>query len=134
MAATSKRAPRVRRAAVAGTFYTRGAGGLRDEVRRLLSVAPAAPPGMARPKALVVPHAGYVYSGPIAASAYALLGAPGPRVERVVLLGPSHSTAHPGLALPDADFFLTPLGAVHRHRPRGAGRRPFPGAGQRRGP
>jgi AmmeMemoRadiSam system protein B/AmmeMemoRadiSam system protein A len=59
-----------------------------------------------------VPHAGYAYSGPIAASAYARLLAPGPRIERVVLLGPAHFVAVPGLALPEADAFLTPLGAV----------------------
>jgi AmmeMemoRadiSam system protein B/AmmeMemoRadiSam system protein A len=68
--------------------------------------------GGARPKALIVPHAGYAYSGPVAASAYAQLRAAGPRVERVVLIGPSHTTAHAGLALPEAAAFLTPLGAV----------------------
>lgn len=102
----------MRRAAVAGSFYTRDASVLREEVRHLLAAAPAAGEGATRPKALVVPHAGYVYSGPIAASAYAWLRAPGPRVERVVLLGPAHTAAHPGLALPEAEFFQTPLGVV----------------------
>lgn len=99
--------------AVAGAFYPRDAGALRDEVVRLL--AAAAPPGparAARPKALVVPHAGYVYSGPVAASAYARLLGPGPRVERVVLLGPSHYAPVAGLALPEAAAFVTPLGEV----------------------
>jgi AmmeMemoRadiSam system protein B/AmmeMemoRadiSam system protein A len=102
--------PRVRRAAVAGTFYAAEPPALREQVRALLEAALA--PGPVRPKALVVPHAGYVYSGPVAASAYAQLRAPGPRVERVVLVGPAHHVAHPGLALPDTSAFLTPLGAV----------------------
>jgi len=96
--------------AVAGAFYPRDPAALRDEVARLL--AEVASHGTARPKALVVPHAGYVYSGPVAATAYARLLAPGPRVERVVLLGPAHFVALPGLALPEAGAFLTPLGAV----------------------
>lgn len=104
--------PRVRHAAVAGSFYPRDTSVLKESLRRLLAAAPAPGVGITRPKALVVPHAGYVYSGPIAASAYAQLRAPGPAVERVILLGPSHTVAHAGLALPDADFFVTPLGAV----------------------
>jgi MEMO1 family protein len=110
MRATLTSEPRVRHAAVAGTFYPRDAPGLRREVQRLLAAAPAA--GAQRPKALVVPHAGYVYSGPIAASGYARLRAPGPAVERVVLVGPAHTAAHAGLALPDAERFQTPLGTV----------------------
>ena len=96
--------------AVAGAFYPREPAALRGEVDRLLAGATAR--GAARPKALVVPHAGYVYSGPVAATAYVRLLAPGPRVERVVLLGPAHHVALAGLALPEADAFLTPLGAV----------------------
>lgn len=110
MRATLPSEPRVRRAAVAGSFYPRDATGLRQELERLLSAAPA--PAAERPKALVVPHAGYVYSGPIAASGYAQLRAPGPAVERVVLIGPAHTAAVAGLALPDADRFETPLGAL----------------------
>jgi len=109
--------PRVRRGAVAGTFYPREPAALGAEVRRLLAAAPAPPTGAARPKALVVPHAGYVYSGPIAASGYAWLRAPGPAVERVILLGPAHTAAHAGLALPEADAFQTPLGVVPLDRP-----------------
>lgn len=103
---------RVRRAAVAGAFYPRDPAALREEVRRLLAAAPAPAAGAARPKALVVPHAGYVYSGPIAATAYARLRAGGPPVERVVLLGPAHTAPVAGLALPDADLFQSPLGLV----------------------
>jgi AmmeMemoRadiSam system protein B len=64
------------------------------------------------PKAVIVPHAGYIYSGAIAASAYAALISIAPRIHRVVLLGPSHQVALSGLALPDAEAFDTPLGRV----------------------
>jgi len=59
-----------------------------------------------------VPHAGYVYSGPIAASAYARLSAGRKQIKRVVLLGPSHRVGFTGLALSGAEAFVTPLGAV----------------------
>lgn len=65
-----------------------------------------------RPKALIAPHAGYMYSGPVAASAYALLAPMAGQVKRVVLLGPAHRVAVRGLALPDAEAFETPLGRV----------------------
>jgi len=64
------------------------------------------------PKALIVPHAGYIYSGAIAASAYAALHRIAARIRRVVLLGPTHRVAVRGLALPGADAFDTPLGRV----------------------
>jgi MEMO1 family protein len=100
----------VRPPAVAGTFYSRSSHGLHQEVLRLLAEAP--PAGARRPKALIVPHAGYVYSGPVAAAAYAQLRAPGPAVERVVLVGPAHHVPVAGLALPEAARFRTPLGEV----------------------
>jgi len=68
------------------------------------------------PKALIVPHAGYVYSGPVAASAYARLGELCGRIRRVVLLGPTHRVWVRGLALPEADRFATPLGEVQLDR------------------
>jgi len=64
------------------------------------------------PKALIVPHAGYLYSGAVAASAYARLGGLRGRIRRVVLLGPTHRVPVRGLALPEADRFATPLGEV----------------------
>jgi AmmeMemoRadiSam system protein B len=74
--------------------------------------AAAAPDTITTPKALIVPHAGYIYSGPVAATAYAALGRGARRIRRVVLLGPAHRAYIPGLALPDADAFATPIGTV----------------------
>ena len=99
----------VRPPAVAGSFYPALPARLAEQVERLLAGADPAP-GRA-PKALIVPHAGYVYSGPIAATAYACLrGAD--RIRRVVLLGPAHTVPLRGLALPGADALATPLGEV----------------------
>ena len=99
--------------AVAGMFYpgrrselARAVGGLLDEARR--RVDPDAPV----PKALLLPHAGYVYSGSTAALGYACLEAARTDIRRVVLLGPTHRVAVDGLALPEAGFFETPLGRV----------------------
>ncbi len=102
----------IRPAAVAGSFYPGQATALAGDVATLLKAA--APPlaGGPAPKALIVPHAGYIYSGAVAAHAYALLQAAAQRITRVVLLGPAHRVAVHGLALPDADGFATPLGAV----------------------
>lgn len=102
---------RVRPAAVAGSFYPGRPEALSAEVDRLLSSA-SPPPVSGRLRALIVPHAGYVYSGPIAATAYALPRSLRGSVRRVVLLGPSHFVPLFGLALPDADAFQTPLGQV----------------------
>src|SRR5262245_55030444 len=101
----------LRPAAVAGTFYPASPAVLVREVDSLLAAA-AAPATPALPKALIAPHAGFIYSGPIAASAYASLRAGSERVKRVVLLGPSHRVYLSGLALPDAKAFETPLGVV----------------------
>jgi len=102
---------RIREAAVAGSFYPADPGELQSMVRRLLDAAPAGQEGAA-PKALVVPHAGYVYSGPVAASAYAPLREHQQRYRRVLLLGPAHRMAFLGLAASSADAFQTPLGEV----------------------
>lgn len=96
--------------AVAGSFYPDEAGLLSAEVQGHLRSAREQ--CLVRPKALVVPHAGYVYSGPIAASAYAQLSAEGPPVRKVVLFGPAHHVAFAGLAVPEASVFATPLGEV----------------------
>ncbi len=99
--------------AVAGLFYPDDPAELRGEVQRLLAAAGGAgalPPKA--PKALIVPHAGYVYSGPIAAQAYSRLAGQCGHVRRVVLLGPAHRVALRGLAVPAASAFETPLGTV----------------------
>lgn len=101
---------RVHGPVVAGRFYPADAAKLRAEVGR--SLADAAPPEGPPPKAVIAPHAGYVYSGPVAGTAYAALAARRGAVERVVLLGPSHFAAFEGLALPSVDAFRTPLGDV----------------------
>ncbi|MBX3704566.1 MAG: AmmeMemoRadiSam system protein B [Steroidobacteraceae bacterium] len=104
----------IRRAAVAGAFYPAMPGALRGAMTDWLSSTPAAADAARgpAPKLLVVPHAGYVYSGPIAAQAYALLAPWRGRIERVVLLGPAHRVAVRGLAVPTTCAFETPLGAV----------------------
>ncbi len=100
-----------RPAAVAGMFYPADAQTLAVEVDRLLdAVAPGE--GVHAPKLLVVPHAGYVYSGPVAAQAYALLAPWREQIVRVVLLGPTHRVAVRGLAAPTVSAFDTPLGRV----------------------
>lgn len=98
----------VRAPAVAGRFYPAEPKKLEAAVRAYLEAAP--PPREPRPLALVAPHAAYAYSGAIAGSAYALLAADPYDIRRVVLIGPSHLMAFPGLALPECDAFATPLG------------------------
>jgi len=100
----------IRRPAVAGTFYPGSSDELEETVAACLAAAGASaePP----PKALIAPHAGYVYSGPVAGSAYARLSPLRGRVQRVVLLGPAHRVACRALAVPSCDAFATPLGAV----------------------
>jgi MEMO1 family protein len=99
----------VRPPAVAGMFYPAEPRQLSQDVQALLADAR---PNELAPKALIVPHAGYIYSGAIAATAYATLRSIASRIRRVVLLGPTHRVAVRGLALPGADAFDTPLGRV----------------------
>lgn len=99
---------RIRPAAVAGRFYPGEADRLASTIQAML--AATRPQTIKRPKAIIVPHAGYVYSGPVAASAYALLRAYPYR--RVVVFGPAHRLAVEGLAVPEADGFATPLGVI----------------------
>jgi len=93
---------------VAGTFYPADPHQLRRTVSSLLDLRGEREPA----RALLVPHAGYVYSGPVAASGYALLAPLRDIVRRVVLLGPAHRVAFAGLALPGVEAFATPLGSV----------------------
>src|SRR5688572_6764345 len=101
--------PSIRPAAIAGTFYPEQPEVLARSVETMLAAAkPAAP--VAVPKAIIAPHAGHIYSGPIAASIYALIEPARARIKRVVLLGPTHRVAVHGIALPGVDAFATPLG------------------------
>jgi len=106
---------RSRPPAVAGSFYPADRAALAAAVDRYLAS------GRTRlgsggddraPKAVIAPHAGYIYSGPIAGAAYAAVQARCPSIERVVLLGPAHRVRVDGLAASSADAFVTPLGAV----------------------
>ncbi len=98
-----------RPAAVAGRFYPDDALELRRQIEEFLADAEKCD---ARPKGIIVPHAGYVYSGPVAASGYAALAARRNEIRRVVILGPSHYVRVRGLAVPTVDFFATPLGRI----------------------
>ena len=102
----------VRAPAVAGMFYPGESRELAQFLSQMLGVAAHDAPGRAVPKALIAPHAGYVYSGPVAASVYALLAPARRSITRVVLLGPTHRVAVRGLALPGCQAFATPLGMV----------------------
>jgi len=102
---------RARPPAVAGMFYPDKPQELASTVKTYL--AKAAPPASARPpKAVVAPHAGYVYSGPIAGTAYAALSARDKDTSRVILLGPSHRVGFHGVATSGASSFETPLGPM----------------------
>jgi len=107
-------APRIRPPAVAGAFYPSPSQVLARDLRAMLDAARDGPHAQrgAAPKLMIVPHAGYVYSGEVAARAYARLVALAGRVTRVVLLGPAHRVAVRGLVLPGVDAFRTPLGVV----------------------
>ncbi len=99
----------VRKPAVAGMFYPNDRGELEAAVTGYLGAVEASGPA---PKAIIAPHAGFVYSGPVAASVYARLREAGERIRRVVLVGPSHRVPFAGLALPAAGSFATPLGEI----------------------
>ena len=100
----------VRAPAVAGSFYPYALAELQTQLDGMLAGVPRTEPVM--PKALIAPHAGYIYSGPVAASAYATLYPFREKIARVVLLGPTHRVAVRGLALPASTVFATPLGQV----------------------
>ncbi len=102
----------IRPTAVAGLFYPAEAGALARDVEAMLAAALPDAGSDGVPKAIIAPHAGYVYSGPIAASAYARLRPARERIRRVVLLGPTHRTPVRGLAIPAASAFSSPLGPV----------------------
>ena len=99
----------VRNPAVAGMFYPANPAELKATIDEYLGAAKTSGPV---PKALIAPHAGFVYSGPVAASAYARIAPARDTITRVILLGPAHRVAVAGLALPSVDSLATPLGNV----------------------
>jgi AmmeMemoRadiSam system protein B len=100
----------VRPPAVAGTFYPGGAAALKRTTDRLLAGARHSTVSMAR--AIIAPHAGYVYSGPIAAEGFAAVRLLGGTVRRAVVIGPAHYVSFRGIAAPSSAAFATPLGEV----------------------
>ena len=101
----------IRPPAVAGTFYPKDADHLRATVESFLAAANGAKADRL-PKAVIAPHAGYVYSGPVAGHAFAALGERAAAVGRVVVIGPAHFVPVRGLAAPSVGAFRTPLGDV----------------------
>ncbi|NTW51657.1 MAG: AmmeMemoRadiSam system protein B [Chlorobiaceae bacterium] len=104
--------PTVRQPAVAGSFYPASREALVRDLGQLLSQAIEPDENSPCPKALIVPHAGYIYSGKTAAAGYASLRRCASTITRVILLGPVHRVTVQGLALPDAQAFMTPLGSI----------------------
>ena len=104
----------IRPAAVAGMFYPSDATELRETIARYLNKVNQgiAPADKTMVKAIIVPHAGYIYSGPIAASAYAHILPRREKIRRVILLGPSHRVPVSGIAASHAAEFQTPLGNI----------------------
>ncbi|MCK4609011.1 MAG: AmmeMemoRadiSam system protein B [Gammaproteobacteria bacterium] len=100
---------KIRKPAVAGLFYPADPKELRNLVLSMLAHAKSDHP---IPKAIIAPHAGYMYSGPTAAKAYACLSQATSEIKRVVILGPAHRYSFQGIAAPQADSFNTPLGLV----------------------
>ena len=98
-----------RRPAVAGTFYPADPQQLHAMVQQYLNDAEIS---SKVPKAIIAPHAGYVYSGSIAASAYARLKPARESITQVILIGPSHRVGFSGLAASQASHFSTPLGDI----------------------
>jgi MEMO1 family protein len=101
----------VRPPAVAGSFYPADAGRLRAAVEGYLATANGSR-GAATPKAVIAPHAGYVYSGPVAGHAFGALGEGAAAIRRAVVVGPAHFVPFRGIAVPRAAAFRTPLGEV----------------------
>lgn len=105
-------APRVRPPAVAGSFYPGDAKQLADTIKTYMGPADFSSTSAPPPKALIVPHAGYIYSGAAAARALKRFQPDRDQITRIVLMGPCHRVAVRGLAAPEVDAFATPLGVV----------------------
>jgi hypothetical protein len=107
----------MRAPAVAGSFYPERPGELAAAVQGYLADAALSESGETAPKAIIVPHAGYIYSAPVAATAYARLKPLAGKVSRVVLLGPAHTIPLAAIAAPHAEAFDGPLGPLTVDRP-----------------
>ena len=103
-----------RAAAVAGYFYEASPNRLQRDIDELLGAVPATAGDL--PEALIVPHAGYIYSGSTAARAYQRLLADPDQINRVLLIGPAHRVYVKGMAIPSMDYFATPLGDIRLDR------------------
>src|SRR5581483_7429518 len=112
--------------AVADQFYPGDPALLRRQVEDLLAEAGRRPSPAGVPKAIIAPHAGYIYSGPVAASVYHTLRPARRQIRRVVLLGPAHRVYLRGLATPSVDGFHTPLGRISLDRDAIASLRALP--------
>ena len=117
---------KIRRPAVAGAFYPGEREALSRELAEMLEQTREDAPAPAFPKVMIVPHAGYIYSGPVAASAYERLRPARGIATRVVLLGPAHRVPVRGLALPGATAFDTPIGRIPVDREAAAAIRDLP--------
>lgn len=115
----------IRAPAVAGMFYPGQPAALRQQVQQMLDGVPAYQGAF--PKAIIAPHAGYMYSGPIAARIYRQVKAFRHQIRRVILLGPTHRVAVEGIALPTVSAFRSPLGDVPLDQPALAALSPLPG-------
>jgi AmmeMemoRadiSam system protein B len=104
----------IRKAAVAGQFYDADPARLKEQIATLLKSVDGPAPGGVR--GLIVPHAGYIYSGRTAAAAYRCLELAKKNIDRVVLFGPAHRVYLDGMAVPSSDAFATPLGKVRLDR------------------
>lgn len=100
----------IRQPAVAGFFYPANPADLSSVIGKMLEDAPITE--SQAPKALIAPHAGYIYSGPIAATIYKTLLPHKDRISRVILLGPAHRVGFRGMALTNFEKFATPLGLI----------------------
>ena len=106
----------IRPSAVAGLFYPASKHQLQDEVQAYLKQAQQIDSPQRPIRAIIAPHAGYQYSGPIAASVYRMVAERCANVTHVILLGPAHRVAFRGIAAPSVDQFMTPLGPIDLDR------------------
>lgn len=93
-------------AAVAGSFYPSDSVELCEQIGKYISYGKAL---CEHPQMLISPHAGYIFSGEVAGVGYASIDR---NVNKVILIGPSHTKAFDGLSIPDVDLYETPLGVV----------------------